>query len=94
MTAALGTSTKLICGENLVSNPEPVISWTDNHGVAVNPAGIRFSQDDDPSLLSLTVAGLATDDEGLWLCTVTVENVGMAEHNVNLIVVGKTIFLH
>lgn len=91
VAVALDTSAKLMCGENLVSRPEPTITWRDNNGAVVNPASTRFSQDDGPSLLSLTITGVTMGDAGSWVCVVTVENVGMTEHSINLIVVGKRI---
>ena len=88
-TGALGASVKLTCGTNLVSNPEPIISWSDNQGNTVMLSGNRFSQDDDPSLLSLTVAELEMVDAGIWICNIEVASVGMVRHHIHLTVLGK-----
>ena len=89
LAGALETSIKLICGTKLVGNPKPTISWRDNAGSVMDESSSRFSKDDGPSQVSLTVRGLRKNDAGMWVCIVTVEDVGVIEHNIDLVVVGK-----
>ena len=87
-----GDNVTLICGTNLTGNPEPTIQWIDNNNTEVNRSDSRFVFVDGPEIVSLTIYNVTVEDEGVWRCSVQVENITDAdiEHNITLTVVGKT----
>ena len=87
-----GDNVTLICGTNLTGNPEPTIQWIDNNNTEVNRSDSRFVFGDGPEIVSLTIYNVTVEDEGVWRCSVQVENITDAdiEHNITLTVVGKT----
>ena len=82
----VGADITLVCGANIVGNPTPIISWTDNNVVIISDGnGISGS-----TTLSLTIASVTRDQAGNWTCTVA-NSLGSIRHLISLTVVGECV---
>ena len=67
----MGGSVTLVCALNVDSNPPATVQWRDPMGNVVSEGG-RFTLNNGPEIVSLTIDGVTASDNGNWSCTVSV----------------------
>ena len=86
-----GDDAVIVCGQDLASNPPPIIEWVDNLGNTLDMSSGRVTLDSGPLSVSLNLSEVTTSDAGNWTCGIHVQNVQTVQHSIALTVVGKTI---
>ncbi len=103
----VGEPLSLVCGTNLMSNPQASIRWIDNQGVDVTSPS-RLNTFANNTLVSLEFDNTTSQDTGTWSCVVTVVGtdvtqpspgggvtpsvtIGEVTINISLTVVGESI---
>jgi len=82
-----GSDITLVCGNRVIGNPTPTISWTDNNGTTVSDgSGISGSD-----TLMLTIMDVTHNHTGNWTCSVE-NSVRDAERQIILVVVGEYVY--
>lgn len=67
----LGHPVSLICGYDLDSNPQAIITWTDPRGNKVTDND-QYLADDGPEVVQLDITRASISDSGMWRCSVNV----------------------
>jgi len=76
-----------VCGNRVIGNPTPTISWTDNNGTTVSDgSGISGSD-----TLMLTIINFTRNHTGNWTCSVE-NSVRDEERQIVLVVVGEYVY--
>lgn len=88
-----GGEAVLVCGENLRSNPQASVVWSNNLGNTVDSGSARISATSSPASISLSLNDLDEGDSGNWTCRLVVENVGSLLVSITLTVIGKGNYL-
>ncbi len=80
----VGDSVTLVCATSLFANPSPVIKWSDNNQQVITTVG-RYN--DDGAGVSLSIADVQANDNGVWSCSLTVsyENALTVHNNGSLV---------
>ncbi len=94
----VGQPLSLVCGTNLMSNPQATSRWMDNLGVDVT-SGYRLNTFGNSTLVSLEFNNTMSQDTGTWSCVVTVNvtevtpsvTIGEVTIDISLTVVGESI---
>ena len=63
----------LVCGYNLESNPQAVITWTNPQGRSITNSD-RYSMNNGPEVVQLSIANVSKNDHGTWSCTMEVSS--------------------
>ena len=82
-----GGDITLVCGNRVIGNPTPTISWTDSNGTTVSDgSGISGSD-----TLMLTITSVTRNHTGNWTCSVE-NSVRDEERQIMLVVVGEYVY--
>ena len=85
-----GEATSLVCGYNLESNPEAVVTWTDPNGRQLLQSDGRYTLDAGPEIVRLNISEASEADNGSWSCSVAGGSSSTSiKFNVSLEVLGK-----
>ena len=71
--ALLGGSASLLCGTGLDSNPQATITWTGPDGAMIMDNN-RFTLENGPDVVRLTVSRTLLSDAGVWRCDIRTES--------------------
>ena len=86
----------LICGTNLVGNPEPIVHWLSNTGNEVSPNDKSFSISNGSQVVSLTIFNANLSSAGNWSCILSLNapngsTIQQQQRNLILTIVGEYI---
>lgn len=99
-----GEPLSLLCATDLLSNPEPTITWTNPSGKDLANDNPRIQAITDSNGVRLEFLNTTHQDSGIWRCGIRVEGtdvlgpggaispsllIGEETVSINLIVVGK-----
>lgn len=68
-----GHPLSLLCATNVLSNPQPTITWTDPSGMEI-ASNSRIATVTDSTGVRLTFADVTMADNGTWTCNIRVES--------------------
>ena len=85
--AVVGGTVTLVCGTNVNANTAPTVAWLDNNGAMVSDGG-RYSLNNGPDSVSLTITNVMAGDDGSWSCEVSAGSLTKGR-TMNLTVVGE-----
>lgn len=71
--AILGNHSSLICGRDLVSNPQATITWIDPRGTKIKE-NARYDLEQGPDIVRLNVSQTIQSDNGVWICELVVRS--------------------
>ena len=86
----------LVCGNTLIGNPRPVVQWFSNTNNEINETNDRFSIDNGPEIVALTIFNASQSDGGVWYCVLTLNApngtiIQQLQRNLTLTILSKSI---
>ena len=69
----LGDSLSLLCGSDLDSNPQAIITWTAPDGTTIMD-NARYDLENGPDVVRLKFTHTILSDTGVWRCEISVES--------------------
>ena len=84
----------LVCGTTLKGNPSPVGQWFSNTNNEISQNNERFSINNGPDTVALTIFDVTQSDGGIWYCLLTLNTpngtvIQQLQRNLTLTILSK-----